>query len=125
MTVTKKLKKRRLMHLRYMRKAFVHSDVYMKTLDKSLSPLKGPRSGSRYVCSVCSGTFPKTQIEVDHIIPVTPFHLFQYEMTEKQVHTRLFCKASNLQALCKVCHQEKSKEDMVTRRATKKALKEK
>lgn len=50
-----------------------------------------------YRCSICKKRFRKSQLDVDHIIPV-------------QMGGKLFEKA-NLRTLCKDCHKSKSRLD--------------
>jgi len=50
-----------------------------------------------YRCSICKKRFKKTELDVDHIIPV-------------RMGGKLFEKA-NLRTLCKECHKAKSKLD--------------
>ena len=67
---------------------------------------KTNRLAQHYRCNVCKLEFPKTEIEVDHIKPVVnPIKGFE---TWDVFINNLFCDESNLQAICKGCHKEKT-----------------
>lgn len=51
----------------------------------------------KYRCSICGIRFKKSELDVDHIIPL-------------QMHGQLFDK-DNLRTLCRECHRAKSKLD--------------
>ena len=94
-------------------------------MEDARSEKKGPRGGTLFTCAICNKAFPKNRCEVDHEDPLTPYHLFQYEMSEAMVIERLFCKASNLRVLCKdVCHATWTKEQRKKRSIAKKKRKE-
>lgn len=84
---------------------------------KDGTPAKRP--GVFYVCEACgadaknskSPNYP--QIHVDHIEPVIPINR---DIDWDEYIERLFCDISNLQALCDVCHKEKTKAENEERR---------
>ena len=61
-----------------------------------------------YKCNMCGELFPSKEVSVDHIIPAGS--LLSYDDLPKFVGT-LFCDTSNLQVLCKDCHNLKSLQD--------------
>lgn len=70
---------------------------------------KTGRIAQHYKCNICSGEFPAKEIQVDHIQPVVdPLVGFKDWNTFIR---RLFCEEKNLQAVCKVCHKEKTKKE--------------
>ena len=80
---------------------------------KRVNP-KTKRSAEYYKCSGCGGEFVKKDIEVDHRIPVIdPQKGFQ---GWDEYITRLFCDKSNLQALCRSCHKQKTRNERGQRR---------
>jgi len=54
---------------------------------------------------------------VDHIDPVIPINGFE---TWDEVINRLFCEVEGYQAICKTCHDDKTKKENDKRRAIKK-----
>lgn len=67
-----------------------------------------PKTGRKcklHRCSGCRQTFPKGQIQADHIEPVIGPEGFQGWDTYIE---RMFCPAEGFQALCKACHGDKT-----------------
>ena len=64
--------------------------------------LNSARIGPLYICSTCHIMFPKSTVQVDHIIPIGKF------TTYESFINLLFCPATNLQILCKPCHLSKT-----------------
>jgi len=90
-------------------------------LGRKVNPKTGRLAGV-YECASCKGEFLSTDIEVDHKIPViNPDTGFT---TWDEFINRLFCKASNLQVLCKTCHRAKSGKETVIRTAARRKRKE-
>lgn len=119
-----KTKKRKLSFIAGLRKAFVRSTTYFNVMTGATSDKTGPRGGVLFVCAICNKAFPKNRCEVDHEDPLTPYHLFQYEMSEKMVLERLFCEISNLRVLCKdICHATHTKNQRKLRSIAKKKRK--
>jgi 5-methylcytosine-specific restriction endonuclease McrA len=56
-------------------------------------------------CSACSGWFPRTQVEVDHIVPTGSLRSFEDIPGFVQ---RLFCETDGLVVLCEQCHHVKT-----------------
>lgn len=70
-----------------------------------------------YKCKLCSKVVSSKDIKVDHIDPVIPINGFE---TWDEVINRLFCEVEGYQAICKTCHDDKTKKENDQRRAIKK-----
>lgn len=82
--------------------------------EPSNNVLKNSRIGrGMYQCKICCKIVTTKEIKVDHIDPVVPVTGFT---TWDDLIARLFCEESGLQALCKVCHDKKTKEENDQRR---------
>jgi len=78
-----------------------------------------------HTCSHCGGSFPKGQMQADHIEPVVPID-GKWGTTSQwlgvnwnELLPRLYCELDGLQALCKPCHKIKSSEESKLRRQHK------
>lgn len=60
-----------------------------------------PKTKIMYKCANCGDLFDKTEVDVDHIIPVA--NLDGFENWDKYINA-MFCPADNLQVLCKGDH---------------------
>jgi 5-methylcytosine-specific restriction endonuclease McrA len=58
-----------------------------------------------YRCGKCNYLFKARELQVDHIIPIGKF------IDWNTYIERLFCPVSNLMALCKECHETKTKSE--------------
>lgn len=76
---------------------------------------KSGKLALHYKCAMCNKQFPQTDIQVDHIDPVVAVTGF---VDWNTFISRLFCKESNLQVLCKPCHSKKSKEETSMRKTS-------
>lgn len=78
-----------------------------EVLKAARKPYKGKnkRQKWKYKCKKCKKWFKSTEIQVDHIKPcgelTNPTHIKNFVL-------KLFCVKSNLQVLCKSCHQIKT-----------------
>lgn len=100
----KKLKARLI---NVLRREFLYSKQYKEALKKA-ERLKG-----YYQCASCSKSFPKINVNVDHIEPVVELTGFvDFDTYIK----RLFFGA--LQVLCKKCHQLKTGIENKSRKPT-------
>jgi 5-methylcytosine-specific restriction endonuclease McrA len=77
---------------------------------KARRAYKGPnkRQKYEYQCNVCKNWFIEKKINVDHIIPAGSLN------SSKDLPgfvERLFCEVQDLQVLCEVCHNKKTKTD--------------
>ena len=61
-----------------------------------------------YVCNICKETFPRKQIQLDHVEPCIPV-----EGTNdfNVIIDRMFCASEGYQCLCIFCHKEKTKNE--------------
>lgn len=71
------------------------------------------RKAKHFECNGCGGHFPQKDVNVDHVDPVVdPNTGFVDWDTYIE---RMFCKADNLQVLCKDCHKTKSADERKAR----------
>jgi len=93
-----------------LRRAWTKYPVKYQVLNKARTPYKGPDKRTKwlYKCAHCSNLFKSTEVQVDHIQPAGT--LKDYSDLPQFVET-LFCEESNLQVLCKECHNAKTKEE--------------
>jgi len=84
--------------------------------EKKVNPKTG-RVAQHYICSICAKEFTQKDMEVDHIDPVVdPKKGFE---TWDKFIDKLFCEASNLQAICKGCHKIKTLKEKKIRNENK------
>lgn len=71
---------------------------------------KTNRMAQHYRCAKCKKEFPLSEVQVDHISPVTSTQ--DGWISWDVFIERLFCSVDNLQVLCKnVCHKIKTSEE--------------
>jgi 5-methylcytosine-specific restriction endonuclease McrA len=70
-----------------------------------------------YKCQSCSDIVNSKEIKIDHIEPVIPLEGFK---NWDEVVVRLFCEEDKYQAICKKCHDEKTKKENDQRKAYRK-----
>ena len=81
---------------------------------------KSGRLASHYRCAACEGDFPQSNVQVDHVKPISDWSDWG------EAIERLFCEADNLQVLCKPCHKKKSASERASTKAERsKALEDK
>jgi len=91
--------------LQAMRQTFSRSE-YVKAFKKTKkSKKRGARNGVRYDCDICGKDFSPTQVEAHHTIEVIEIGKHYTEYTFDEFWHRLWCHMSELQLLCKKCHQ--------------------
>lgn len=73
---------------------------------------KGKRGGKIAECNVCGGHLPYYKTNIDHIDPIVPLMISGKIMSFVMLYQRTFCHESNLQVICKDCHEKKSKKEM-------------
>lgn len=70
-------------------------------------------------CEVCHNWVPSSQIAIDHIDPVVPPDGFpaHFDMWDRVTLflQRLWCDKSNLQRICNLCHDAKTKAERIAR----------
>ena len=109
------IKKKDLQAIRgALRTAFIRSE-YKREFLMSIEVLeyKTRKDGSKYkkptryfYCACCGERFLLKDCQVDHIKPIGQY--FDFGHTEGFIN-RLWCDFSNLQGLCKSCHDDKTK----------------
>lgn len=99
------------------RQAFKHSSIYLDTVSKARveTPL-----GTRYICALCGKLFKLKEMEVDHVVPITPVDGSPLE--KSTLIERIW--TDNVQLIDHECHVKKSTEENRTRKQAKKHLQE-
>lgn len=80
---------------------------------------RAKRDRGIYQCATCLGLFKRPDFCVDHIHTVIPVSGW---VDWNSYFSRLFCSASDLQVLCKICHKAKTKLENAERRKPKKRI---
>lgn len=70
-----------------------------------------------YTCNMCKKVTQTREIKIDHINPVIPVEGFK---DWDDVVKRLFCEEDGFQAICKECHDIKTKSENDKRKSFKK-----
>ncbi|RLG16538.1 hypothetical protein DRN69_00600 [Candidatus Pacearchaeota archaeon] len=92
-----------------LRRLFSRSPVKNEVLNEAVHPTKkGIRGGKQYICNICKNTFPLKDVQVDHKKPVIKASENINDIDYNTLVDRIFCKKSNLQVICKICHKKKS-----------------
>ena len=113
-------------------KSFIKNQLRSAT--RKWAPISDCLSSARvkrgfYECADCKEHVPNTvkeggkrvkNIFVDHIEPIVPVTGW---VSWDSCIERMFCEISNLQLLCKACHDRKSKEETGQRKAHRDSLK--
>lgn len=74
-----------------------------------IEALRSARIGrGSYLCNKCRGLFGPKEVQVNHVVSVTPPAFDGKNWTEYVA--RLFCEVGGLRILCKPCHSEITKE---------------
>lgn len=109
------------------RRVFSRSELRKKVIDNSTllcySDSSRPRVKTWCKCAVCEQPEAKSYMECDHIEPIVPIDSTLEEMSWDTVIDRIWCDESNLQAVCKACHKQKSKTENKLRREANKQRK--
>lgn len=104
------------------RSALRKSSRWWKPIQQAKAAVKRKYSGPNkrqkfeYQCNVCKNYFPEKRINVDHIIPVGSLMCSD---DLKGFVERLFCEQENLQVMCDVCHDKKTKQEKKDRQNKK------
>lgn len=108
------------------RRVFSRSELRRKVMDAAEvkhSDPKHPRVTKWVICAVCNKPTPKYKAACDHVLPVIPVDTAFEDMLIDTVVDRLWCEEHNLQAICKDCHDVKTKAERKERTANKKRKK--
>lgn len=117
-----------------LRRAFSRSPVVWEVLKEgrryyakyNKDKTRAKKDGVETHCQVCNQwTRAPMKVAVDHKDPVVPVETDQGGMDDLNVFVaRLWCDKSNLQRICKTCHDEKTKAEREARKAYKLKLTE-
>lgn len=99
--------------VRWSPRAKIVSDAFV---ENGVNPDTGRRC-KLHRCSSCSALVAKKDMVADHIIPVVD-PVMGFTNWDDFIH-RLFCEMDNLQAICKVCHAAKTKDERAVRTKSK------
>lgn len=105
------------------RRAFSRSELRKTILLKNRidhSDLDRPRVKKWSYCAECGSVMPEYLMQIDHIEPLQPVGVELVNMTMDDLVNRAWCQETNLQVLCKPCHNIKSKLENAERRRLKK-----
>lgn len=108
------------------RRVFSRSDLRRKIVELSIvqhSDADRSRVKTWCKCPKCNQFIPKSYMEVDHITPIVGIHETLDDLTWDTVIDRIWCEEHNLEAICKECHNEKTKLENKERRRYKKEKK--
>lgn len=110
------------------RRVFSRSELRLKVMAAAKiehHDPKRPRVKKWVRCSGCKEPVAQYQAAVDHIDPVIPVTTTFEQMSLDTVVDRMWCEENNLQILCELCHNaktrlEKAQRPKVTRKKVKK-----
>lgn len=79
-------------------------------------------SRGKYLCAICGNIVSPTvngkkNVAVDHIVPVVDVE--EGFTTWDNYIERMFCEEDNLQLICSICHDKKTKAEREGRRGAK------
>lgn len=95
------------------KKTFSRSKFALNFKERSIvEGKKGKRGGKIGECAVCKKHFPYYKLNIDHKDPIVPLEMPGKVMAFIMLYNRTFCDESNLQVICKECHDKKSKKEM-------------
>lgn len=110
-----------------LRRVFGRSELRRSIIDKAI--VKGYKDPKRKAvkfwvkCEECGKMEAKSNVQIDHKIPLVPIDKSLEDMTWDEVINRLWCAEENLQILCLPCHKQKTAIEQKERRAYKKGEK--
>lgn len=104
------------------RKAFTQTDTYRGVKLKARIPYVGENKRRKwsYICGICKEHVPESirkdgksvrNVFIDHIDPICEPSKSYYDYTLDELLDRINCDPSNLQVVCKQCHDIKSKKE--------------
>lgn len=105
------------------RRAFSRSELRKEVLEAGIvehSDPTRPRVKTWVRCNICGKPEAKSNVEVDHILPVIPLDSSLEDMTWDELVDRVWCERIHLQIACHLCHDEKTRQEQKARRQFKK-----
>lgn len=110
-----------------LRRIFSRSDLRRSIIEKAI--IKGYKNSKRKAvkfwvkCSECGKMEAKSNVQVDHDQPVIGITETLEDLSWDDLVNRIWCPESNLNVMCKPCHQLKTKKENKARRDFKKGKK--
>lgn len=105
------------------RRTFSRSELRQRILEKALVKDYHDPSRKRVTrwgrCADCKKLEPAYLLQVDHMSPVVPIDKTLEDMSWDEVIDNQWCNENLLQALCKPCHEVKTKAENKLRRVKK------
>lgn len=103
-----------------LRRSFRFWNPMMTALKKASRPSQSAnkRLKTEFQCAECSKWFPRTQVQIDHIIPCGS--LMCYDDIVPFIKNLTQEDDKSYQILCKSCHKEKTDSEKTARKNTKK-----
>lgn len=126
MTNPRLTKKERNLIKGAVRRVFGRSDLRRKILEDGI--IKGHIDLKRKAvkfwvkCEACGELEAKSNIQIDHLVPVVPTDSSFEDMSLDELVDRMWCVESNLKRTCKPCHVKKTLLENKLRRENKKKL---
>ena len=106
-----------------LKRVFSRSEHAQRIRTAAVAQRSGPKGGKRFICAGCKGVFTAANVNVDHAQPVISIGHSASTKTLDELIDQLWCNPSNLQILCKKCHNKKSKQEQKERRQHKRFVK--
>lgn len=105
------------------RRVFSRSELRNQVVDQAViqhSDSDRKRVKTWVMCKECLKPEAKSNVAVDHVLPIVPLDSDFNHMSFDQLIDNLWCDIKNLQVLCDTCHDSKTKYENKLRRAFKK-----
>jgi 5-methylcytosine-specific restriction endonuclease McrA len=105
------------------RRVFSRSELRNEVIKQSVIEHSDPdrkRVKTWVLCAECKRPEAKSNVAVDHILPVVPLDSDFNHMSFDHLIDNLWCDIRNLQVLCETCHDSKTQYENKLRRAFKK-----
>ena len=108
------------------RRVFSRSDLRRKIVELTVVQHEDktrPRVKTWCKCPSCLEFVPKSYLQVDHIEPIIRLNESLDDLDWNTIIDRVWCEENNLVAICKPCHETKTKAEAKERRRLKKERK--
>lgn len=95
-----------------LRRGFLRSALRHQVLVENRERRKDPKTGNEVfylVCAACKSWVKQSEVKIDHIKPIVDPKVGFTNLED--FSNGLYCDISNLQPLCKLCHDDKSKKE--------------